>query len=398
MDVGQRAGRVARSTADAPVAPSSGKRDQRIDFLRGLALIFIFVDHVPDSLFSLVTLRAYAFADAAELFFFMSGFVAAMVYGRMAETSGLLAAARKIWRRTAVLYLAQILLFVFVVAEVALAVAGTGHAGYPAEYRIDAVLTQPGVAILHALLLRYQPAYLDILPVYVVLLFVFPLVLLLLARNVWLVLVPSAALYFAVQIFALTPHTFPNGSGWFFNPLAWQFLFFLGASLGHPHLRGRWRVLDNAWLLRVAAAFAAIVALMEIPEALRMVWPHIASLQPSGLPMNKAALEPLRILSFLALAILARRYLPAGPALARSAIGRGLMRCGRYSLQIFMAGVVLAVAGRIIASETGHSLLIQFMVSTVGIGMLLAFAAGLEGWGLRGRWFGLFGTGRAHAA
>ena len=354
-------------------------RDERIDFLRGLALLFIFVDHVPDSLFSLVTLRAYAFADAAELFFFLSGFVAAMVYGRMAEKKGFFAAAKKIWRRTWVLYLAQMLLLAFVLAEVSLAAAGTGHGHYHSDFRLDAFLSRPGTAILHALLLRYQPAYLDILPVYVVLLFVFPLVLLLLARNFWLVLLPSLALYLAVQVFALTPHTFPYGNGWFFNPLAWQFLFVLGASLGHPQIRERWRVIDNPWLLRAAIGFAAMTALIEIPEALRMVFPHMPSLKPDGLPLGKAALAPLRIASFLALALVVRRYLPAGQRLAQSLVARPVIRCGRHSLQIFMAGVLLAVAGGIVAQETGHSLLIQFVVSAAGIAILLALALWLDG-------------------
>jgi hypothetical protein len=369
-------------------------RDERIDFLRGLALLFIFVDHVPDSLYSLVTLRAYAFADAAELFFFLSGFVAAMVYGRMAEKKGLLAAARKVWRRAWVLYAAQMLLFAFVLAEVSLAAAGTGHGRYHGDFGFDAALDHPVTALLHAVLLRYQPAYLDILPVYVVLLFVFPLVLLLLARNLWLVLLPSLALYLAVQFFAVTPHTFPDGDSWFFNPLAWQFIFVLGASLGYPQLRARWRVIDSPWLLRAAIFFAAVVAIMEIPEALRMLFPHLPSLRPDGLPLDKAALGPLRVLSFLALALIVRRYLPAGRRLAQSHLARPLILCGRHSLEVFMAGVVLAVAGSIVAEETGHSLLIQFMVSSAGIVMLFAFALWLDA-GRPGRLFRFADRARA---
>lgn len=360
-------------------AQTAGRRDERIDFLRGLALIFIFVDHVPDSLLSLLTLRSYAFADGAELFFFLSGFVAAMVYGRTAETRGRAAAVWRIWRRAWVLYIAQILLFVFLVAEISLAVAGTGHAFYHDHFRLGAFLARPDTAVVHALLLRYQPAYLDILPVYVLLLLAFPAILLGLARNHWLVLLPSAVLYLIVQIWAVTPHTFPNGEGWFFNPLAWQFLFVLGASFGHPRLQGRWAFLDNRWLLKSAIVLAAFIAVLQAPKALRMIWPHIVSLQPFPLPLDKGALEPLRIVSFFALALLARRYVPAAATLARFAPGRAIIRCGQHSLHIFCLGVLLAAAGRIVAEETGHSFLVQFCVSLLGIAMLLAFASYLDG-------------------
>lgn len=365
--------------AGTSVAHMGAHRDERIDFLRGLALIFIFVDHVPESLLSLLTLRSYAFADAAEPFFFLSGFVAAMVYGRTAETRGAFAAIWRIWRRAWVLYIAQILLFVFLVAEVSLAVAGTGHASHQDHFGLAAFLAHPDTAIVHALLLRYQPAYLDILPVYVLLLLGFPAVLLGLARNLWLVLLPSAALYLAVQVWAFTLHTFPSGAGWFFNPLAWQFLFVLGASLGHPRLKGRWTFLDNRWLLKGAMIFAGSAAALQIPEALRMLWPHIPSLQPFPLPLDKGALEPLRIASFLALALIARRYVPAGTVLACTAIGRAVIRCGQHSLHIFCLGVLLSVAGWIIAEETGHSFMVQFCVSLAGIAMLLVFASYLDG-------------------
>lgn len=359
-------------------AGPAGKRDQRIDFLRGLALIFIFVDHVPDSLLSLFTLRAYAFADAAELFFFLSGFVSAMVYGRAIETSGIVPAVVRIWRRAWVLYVAQILLFGFLIVEVSLCVAGTGHAGYEGLFRIENFLARPGAATVHALLLHYQPAYLDILPVYVLLLMAFPLVLIALARNIWLVLLPSFALYAAVQVFGLTPATFPDGQGWFFNPLAWQFLFVLGAVFGHPSRKPAWALLESGWLVKAALAVAAGIAAIQFPEALRAIWPHIPSFSPFQLPLDKASLVPLRIVSFLTLALAASRYMPAAAALHRSRLARLTMRCGRHSLHIFCLGVVLAVASSIVAEETGHSPIVQILVCIAGIAVLFGYASCLE--------------------
>lgn len=357
----------------------SGKRDRRIDFLRGLALIFIFIDHVPDELLSLFTLKSYAFADAAELFFFISGFVSAMVYGGTLETKGFAAAVLRIWRRARVLYMAQILLCAFLILEVLLGVAGTGHAGYTDLFRIGDFFTRPDAAVVHALLLHYQPAYLDILPVYVLLLVAFPFVLLGLARSVWLVLVPSILLYLAVQLWELTPGTFPGGGGWFFNPLAWQFPFVLGSVFGYPGRKPAAIVLESKHLANAALLVAAVIAVLQLPEALRMIWPDIPSLRPSGLPLDKSALEPLRIVSFLALALAANRYVPSAAALGRSRLARLTMCCGRHSLNIFCLGVLLAVAGNIVAGETGHSLAVQLLVGIVGVAALFGYASFLEG-------------------
>lgn len=370
---------AVRAPAAAGVAKPAEKRDQRIDFLRGLALIFIFVDHVPDSLLSVFALRSYAFADAAELFFFLSGFVAAMVYGGTLEVRGFIAAAVRIWRRAWVLYVAHILLFGFFIAEVSLGVASTGHGRYHDFFGLGDFLVQPDTAIVHALLLHYQPAYLDILPVYVLLLAAFPLVLLGLARSVWLVLLPSFALYAAVQVWALTPVTFPNGEGWFFNPLAWQFMFVLGAVFGHPRQKAGWAFLESDRLVKVALAVAAAIAAIQLPEALRMIWPHIPSLKQFALPLDKTALEPLRIVSFLALALAAGPYVPSAAALRRSRLARLTIRCGQHSLHIFCLGVLLAVAGRIVAEETGHSLAVQLLVSIAGIAAQFGYASYLEG-------------------
>jgi OpgC protein len=42
------------------------QRDARVDFFRGLALVFIFVDHIPGNALGHFTLRNFGFADAAD--------------------------------------------------------------------------------------------------------------------------------------------------------------------------------------------------------------------------------------------------------------------------------------------------------------------------------------------
>ena len=87
-------------------------RDIRLDLFRGLALWFIFLDHVPDNVVSWITVRNYGFSDATEIFVFISGYTAVIAYSRMMLREGWPRAAAKIYRRVWQLYVAHILLFV----------------------------------------------------------------------------------------------------------------------------------------------------------------------------------------------------------------------------------------------------------------------------------------------
>jgi hypothetical protein len=77
----------------------SGGRDLRLDFFRGISLLFIFVDHIPDNTISYLTLANFVFNDAAEIFVFISGYTAAVVFGGMAARTGSLYASLQVLRR-----------------------------------------------------------------------------------------------------------------------------------------------------------------------------------------------------------------------------------------------------------------------------------------------------------
>ena len=94
-------------------------RDLRLDLFRGLSLLFIFIDHIPNNVLSYMTLHSIAFSDAAEVFVFISGYAAATVYGKALARQGPIAAAGHIYRRVWQLYVAHILLFVAFSAQVA---------------------------------------------------------------------------------------------------------------------------------------------------------------------------------------------------------------------------------------------------------------------------------------
>src|SRR5258708_7900586 len=110
-----------RGTSTAPsltIAVPAGERELRLDLFRGLALWLIFIDHVSPDLLSWFTIRSYGFSDAAEIFIFISGYTAAMVYGRAMLTSGFVIASARILRRVWQIYAAHVLLFAILVADV----------------------------------------------------------------------------------------------------------------------------------------------------------------------------------------------------------------------------------------------------------------------------------------
>jgi hypothetical protein len=232
-------------------------RDLRLDFFRGLSLFFIFIDHIPNNFLGYFTLRSFAFCDAAEVFIFISGYTAALVYGNSLRQHGTLFATAQVYRRVWQLYVAHIFLFVIFTAEVSYAVLTVNNPMYTEEMRVGDFLEQPHVAIIQALLLQFQPAYLDILPLYIVLLAVFPLVLLALERGPLWALLPSAALYSLTLRHGWGMPAYPAENFWFFNPMAWQFLFVIGASAGHARVSGRWPFPHGAWLAQLAVALTA---------------------------------------------------------------------------------------------------------------------------------------------
>jgi hypothetical protein len=179
----------------APVVTTG--RDLRLDLFRGIALWLIFLDHIPSNVVSWITIRNYGFSDATEIFIFISGYTAAFVYGRAMRERGFVVAGARILRRAW-------------------------------QMNILDFLKQPDMTIVQALLLKFKPVNMDVLPLYIILLILFPPILWLLQRGPTLALGASLVLYVLAWQFDWNLPAFPDGS-WYFNPFAWQLLFVFGA-------------------------------------------------------------------------------------------------------------------------------------------------------------------------
>ena len=355
-------------------------RDYRLDFFRGIALVFIFIDHIPNNLFSYMTLRSFAFCDAAEVFIFISGYTAALVYGRAMLREGELMGAARIYRRVWQLYVAHLCIFLMYNAEVSYTMLHFNNPLFADELQVGAFLQEPSETLEHVLLLQFQPSLLNILPLYISLLLIFPPVLLAMRQHILLALAPSAVLYLAVQIWGVNLPGYPGDTTWFFNPFAYQFLFVIAAMFGFARVRGMVVLPTWRWFMPLAVAMAAIGVIVQASWTLHDLFPDLPALVT--MPVwadDKTTLPPLRILNMLALAYLVALLVPRNAWFIRSTAGWLLVMCGQNSLYIFCLTILLSVLANIVFTLVGNALIIQIVVNMTGfllmvaLGMLLAW-------------------------
>ena len=350
-------------------------RDLRLDFFRGLALIFIFFDHIPGNPVSWLTVRNYAFSDATEMFIFISGYSAAIAYGGALRRQGLLVAAAKILRRCWQLYIAHIFLFVIFTAQIAYVAHNFRNPMFVEEMGIVGFLNEPYVALSQALLLKFKPANMDVLPLYIALLLVFPAILWGLYKNATAVLTLSVALYVVARYFGWNLPSYPDDKGWFFNPFTWQLLFVFGA------LCGRWRGTPLMPWLPPRPALIVAIAYLLFAFFIVMTWhfPRLAIAVPTWLaqilyPIDKTNLDPLRLLNFLALAYVTVRFVSAESRFLTWRVSAPFVRCGRHSLHVFCLGIFLSFVGHLVLTEISHKTPMMLLVNVGGVALMIGMA------------------------
>jgi len=359
----------------SPLPAVSTERDLRLDLFRGVALWLIFLDHIPENVANWFTIRNYGFSDATEIFIFISGYTAAFVYGRAMRERGFLISSARVLRRAWQIYVAHIFLFTIFMAEIAYVAATFDNPLYAEEMNILDFLKQPDITIFQALLLKFKPVNMDVLPLYIVLLLLFPPMLVLLLWQPAFALAGSALVYVLAWNFDWNLPAYPNGV-WFFNPFAWQLLFVFGAWCA---LGGAQRM---SGLLRSPIVLAIAIAYLLFAFAIAMTWyiEPLGRFVPAWLsdwmyPIDKTNLDVLRFAHFLALAAVTVRFVPRDWPALKSPFLQPAIRCGQHSLEIFCLGVFLAFAGQFIISEWSGGPLIQLAISLIGIMIMIATAS-----------------------
>ena len=346
-------------------------RDLRVDFFRGLALWWIFVDHIPDNWVAQFSLRNFAFCDSTEVFVLLAGYAGGLVYGRAMDRSGWLFGAADVLKRAWTLYIAHIFLFVVFSAQVSYSATALDRSDYLEEIGLDVMADAPYRAMLEALTLHFQPAYLNILPMYIALLTLFAFVLPLLRWPVVLGTL-SFALYAAARMTGLNLPSW-TGGGWYFNPFAWQLLFMLGAILAYqPGARPRpTRVLDIACGVFVVVSALLIQVVLPHPELAALLPGRIGRVM---LSIDKEALHPLRLVSILSLTWLVSRLVPPTAKWLQNRVARVFVLMGQHSLAVFCSGIFLSFLGRLAMEDQG-GWLVEGLVNLCGFAALWAVAA-----------------------
>ena len=355
----------------------SHNRDLRVDFFRGLALWWIYTDHIPGDILSNVSLQNFALCDAAEVFVLLAGFGAGKAYASRMDRSGWLRGGAGALQRAWTLYIAHIFLFVVYAAQVSYSAAALSRGNYLEESGLNVLANAPYTALIRALTLQYQPSLLNILPLYIVLLVFFAFTMPLLRKPKVLAIL-SLAIYAAARDDHVNLPSW-TGGGWFFNPLTWQLLFMIGAILAYkpPSLPPRWaaRVLDWASWAVVALGISVNVGIWHHSFlAIWLPW----SITRELLIIDKTNLDPLRLASIMSLLWLTIRLVPAGARWMQSRLAFPFVLMGQHSLPVFCFGIFIGFIARL-GLEADDNALMQFGVNFGGFASMVAVAA-LAAW------------------
>lgn len=382
-----------------------------LDVLRGSALVFIMLDHTPQSVLSSFTLSKLAFFDAAELFVVISGFLVGAVWVKIEDAKGPRAASRRFYQRSAELYQSYLVTatLVSLLAGMLTAVNAPFSAIWPGFG--ERLVETPHTFLLQTATFWSPPNLADVLALYVVLLAVSPLAAPLLRRRPILFFTISIALWICARpLNGLIPSGQESG-GLLFNPFGWQLVFFSGAAIAM--FRGE----ILARTRRYGAPLTALAALITLAGLFYAIGRDHPTIGETALwtefralfgEIHKWSLDEIRLVGLLAAAWLVGQIgRGAAAAIAGSAPGRAMAAIGRHGIAGFALGVLLSLAGdalgRAIApafTALGAGGLGYLLVDLIALSILIAAATALEqGRGARTIDLALVGIGRrAYAA
>ena len=349
-------------------------RDTRLDVFRALALLSIFINHVPGTIYEKFTHREFGFSDSAEAFVLISGLAVALAYSSKFVEGNRLLLSLKMARRSMTLYMAQMMTTLITLAIFGFAALYMKRPDMLEMINIKTVIEQPAEALVGMVTLGHQLGYNNILSLYLVLMLVAPLMLYLSRISIPLMLTVSGAIWFLSGYYSVAPVNYPTQGVWFLNPLSWQFLFAIGiAAMSYVKQGGRFD--QNRPLL-----FAAIGYLVFSLLWLRL--PHPNWDISFGLPavltgFDKTYLSATRLLHVLAIAYVIAA-LPALSGKARLDMSHPLAILGKHSLPVFIAGTILAMAGQAVRNVYPVSLSLDTLLIATGIMAQFALVYYLE--------------------
>jgi hypothetical protein len=361
--------------SQALALPARRPRDPRLDFFRGAGMFIILVSHVPWNGWAQWIPARFGFSDATEIFVFCSGMASAIAFGAVFDRAGWLVGAARILYRVWQIYWAHICLTLLLVTVLIVIDARTGDDAYLRGLNLHPLFADPKTGLVGLFTLTYVPNYFDILPMYLGILALVPAMMIAeRAGPLWPIAL-SVAIWLVAGFGVLGLPAEPwSDRTWYFNPFAWQLIFFLGFGF------------QRGWLPvpafdRRLLVLALAVVVITVPFAWHRLHFYVPELRPMNealvLVIDKTHLGVLRVVHFLALAYLAMLAAGAGgrrlAALGRLSTISQLV--GRQALPVFMTGIILAQLLGVFLDIAGRDLLTYAIANLVGFAVLIATAA-----------------------
>ncbi len=390
--------------ANRQAAPTPRARDPRLDFYRGIAMFIILIAHIPGNRWTGWIPARFGFSDATEIFVFCSGMASAIAFGGSFARRGWWLGTARVAFRCWQVFWAHIGLFVFIaVCMAALDTYGTFEKSYINSLNLGHFFSDPAPQLVGLFTLTYVPNYFDILPMYLVVLALMPVMMGLEKIGVWAIASFSLLVWLSANPYLIGLG--PNGVSlsaepwsnreWFFNPFGWQLLFFTGFAF----MKG-WLPKPPVSKLLIAAALAFVVlgapfgswkvylwvkaANADLADIIRPTWEITSEWR------EKTDFGLLRYVHFLALAYLGwvvageggKRLIANGTGgLARiwSVLLAVLTKVGQQSLAVFVFSMALARLIGFALDHTDRAILTVAFANLVGFALIIACAYG-AGW------------------
>lgn len=344
-----------------------------VDFWRGFALITIFINHIPGLYFESFTYKHLSLSDSADLFVFLAGWALRLSVGGPDDMRPTGRVLSQLGSRVVKIYAAQLVISCIAIAMLAMAATYFENPLLLEWHNAAAIFYDPVNAHIGLALLTYQLGYFDILPLYVVLMMLAPALVLIYRFLPGALLPVSFLIYAAALITEVTPQSWPTNGNWFFNPLAWQFLFVLGFLMAAPESLGGFARRNHRRFMILAVPIVIMGALMMqiegwFPDPMAVPEPKLLFIA------DKSYMTPLRLVQFLAVVAL---FAAAYPYISRFARGpvQFLSLLGRNSLNVFCVGSLLSLGCQILRFVYERSFTIDAAILIAGIGLL-----GLTAW------------------
>ena len=362
-------------TPSVPAKVKGARPPNEIDFWRGYALIAIFINHIPGIFFERFTHRNFGFSDSAELFVLLAGWSLRAMVDRSPDLQPVRLVLR-IGGRAVVLYIAQQVITVMAIAMIAATALYTGTNLVLQWNNAAAVFDEPVTANIGLVLLSHHLGYFDILPLYIVLMTMAPIMAVIYRVSPLVLLVVSASLYVATLSTGFNLPTWPVEGRWYFNPFAWQFVFSIGYMLG-----GQGPAQNAVSKYRLPLRILAIVFLVFSFFAATYSWypDWLSAPEPAAFfVVDKTFQTPLRLLHVLALVAAFGGTFWFFVKYMRPIV-RFCSMLGRNSLNVFCVGSLLSLGGQIVRFAFSSSLWVDTAVLIIGL-ILLSITAWVSEW------------------